>query len=102
MTMKNCDAGERGAKKQKNDQHGKIVSAEIMSDANGHVKVPAGFVVGSAGASREYDPVAHEIVRCRKLIVEAPGRRVALPRMPIESRPATLLRPREQILDQGT
>ena len=33
MTMKNCDAGERGGKKQKIDQHGEIVSAERRSNA---------------------------------------------------------------------
>ena len=43
MTMKNCDAGERGGKKQKIDQHGEIVSAERRSDASGHVQVPAGL-----------------------------------------------------------
>jgi hypothetical protein len=37
MTMKNCDAGERDAEKQKIDQYGKIVSAEIGIEANGHV-----------------------------------------------------------------
>ena len=37
MTMKNCDAGERGGEKQKIDQHGKIVGGEIRSEANGHV-----------------------------------------------------------------
>jgi hypothetical protein len=43
MTMKNCDAGERGGEKQKIDQHREVVSAEIRGDALGHVQDPAGF-----------------------------------------------------------
>jgi hypothetical protein len=49
MTMKKCDAGERGGEKQKIDQHGEIVSPEMRGDAYVHVQVPAGFVVDSAG-----------------------------------------------------
>jgi hypothetical protein len=37
MTMEDSDAGERGGEKQKIDQHGEIVSAEIRGEANGHV-----------------------------------------------------------------
>jgi hypothetical protein len=36
MPMKNRDARERSGEKQKIDQNGKIVSAEIGSEANGH------------------------------------------------------------------
>ena len=51
--MKNCDAGERGGEKQKIDQHGEIVSAELRGDANGHVCGPAGFVVDSEGGDSQ-------------------------------------------------
>ena len=53
MTMKNCDAGERGGEQQKIDQHGEIVSAEIRGDANGHVQGPAGFAGDSEGGDRQ-------------------------------------------------
>jgi hypothetical protein len=53
MTMKERDAAERGAEKQKIDQHGEIVSAEKRSDASGRVQVPAGLVVDSEGGDSQ-------------------------------------------------
>ena len=48
----------------------------------------------------EGEAVADEIVSYRELVVEAAGRRVSFPRVPVETRPVALLRQREQVLDQ--
>ncbi len=52
MTMKDRDAGERGGEKQKIDQHGEIVSAEIRGD--GHVCgfLPVSLSIQEAGTVR--------------------------------------------------
>ena len=49
----------------------------------------------------EDQAVADEVVRYRELVVEAPGCLVSLPRVPVETRPATRLCPREQVLNEG-
>jgi len=48
----------------------------------------------------EDQAVADEIVRCRELVVEAPGCLVSLPRVPVETRQATCLCHREQVFDE--
>lgn len=61
MMMKNRDAGERGGEKQKIDQYGEIVSAQLRSEANGHVQVlPVSVSIQEAGMVRL--PLASSVI----------------------------------------
>src|SRR5262245_55242290 len=100
MPVKNGDAGEREGEEQKIDADREVVSVEIGSEAGGHVQGPSGFPDFSLCLSTQHDSVADEIVGFGEAIVEKPGRRVPLLRVPIKARPAAFAAKRDQVLDQ--
>ena len=101
MPVKNGHAGEREGEKQKIDADRDVVSAEIGSEADGHVQGPTDFPDFSLCLSTQQNPVVDEIVGLGEAVVEEPRRRVPLAGVPIEPRPAALAAKREEILDQS-